>query len=855
MATEKRRRAYAKPSRKPACKRPVIRHHIRKRGQAVLLNVSSLYFFFAVVRERLEELSALITAQHLAWGAAGAAALFAVLRIALPPPRGGARTDWPAKCRTLGLACEAALASVILYKERSFLLSKASPLLARLGIPAQDAGLWLALAVLLAAGAAVFAAYLKSPREPGDSALNRRQKLGLALILLLALAVLLAARRFAYAYYADFLLRAFVAIEILNLAFWFYDPLIYLLSRLIRLPARPAYPPTPSYLNRFAVIGCAHNEEAVIEKLIESVYKNAYPKDCYDVYVICDNCTDGTAERVRRAGGIPMVRETEDKRGKGYALEWMFAILEEKRQAGDAYDAYVILDADNVVNEAYLDAVNSKLNEGHEIVQTYLGCKNPDDTWVSKAHSLSYWLSNVNYQDAHSRMGLSAQMGGTGMVLRPSALDAVGWNTDSLTEDLALTSQYVRVCRRPCAWAHEARLYDEKPLELRASIRQRTRWMQGHMDAAVQHGVSSLFMGVVHMSWLELDMAFYLLRPLLNLIMFATFLIRWFIALFAPASPLNRAFMMTPAAASLLLVFYLLMQVYALYREGYRRSALWIPLGYAYALTWYLPILRGLIKRNEKRWVSTAHTRNMSISEIKDDTTIDEAIGRLHGIDNLHRMTLGQILVKSATITSEQLNAALERQRAGGGHLGEIIVGMQVMSKETLDVYLTLQKSLRDKAETDSLPAERLRLGELLVDAEIITQGQLDDAMAYQKEHNCLLGESLVNTKAMNSDTLATFLNIQRVLDENYLTPQRALHLINGIMRESVSNLGMLLFAGGLISQYQLDVALAHQKEHGGVLGEIIARLGFVNQDHIDALLEIQRSSRAARARKERGAL
>jgi len=617
----------------------------------------------------------------------------------------------------------------------------------------------------------------------------------------------------------------------------------------VRVRVKPAHPPTPTYLNRFAVIGCAHNEEAVIGKLVESIYKNAYPRDRYDLYVICDNCTDGTAERVKQAGAIPMVRTAPDKRGKPLALEWMFDILRRKRETGEVYDAYIILDADNLVNEGYLDAVNSKLNEGHEVIQTYLGCKNPDDTWISMAYSLSYWLSNVNYQDAHARMGLSAQLGGTGMVFRPSVLDEVGWDTDTLTEDLVMTTNYVRARRRPCAWAHDARLYDEKPLTMHASMRQRTRWMQGHIEAGIAHGIPTMVRGIVHMSWLELDAGFYLLRPLLNFIMFVMFMGRWGIALLFPDSPLNQAFLMSPAAATLLLAFYLLMQIHSLYREGYKRSALWIPIGYVFALTWYLPILRGIIKRKERAWVSTEHTRGMSIAEVKDDTTVDEAIGRLDGLDNLHRMTLGQILVKSATITKEQLEAALDQQRTEGGHLGEIILNMRVISKETLDMYLALQESLKKKAENEGLP-ESLRLGDLLLDAKVITQTQLDEAVAYQRTHDCLLGEALVNTQAMSNDTLETFLHIQKVLDENYLTPQRALHLISGIMRESVNNLGMLLFAGGLISRYQLDVALAYQKEHGGVLGEIIVKLGFVNEEHINALLEIQKTNRATREQK-----
>ncbi len=819
-----------------------------------MLNVSSFYLFLAMTKDFLARHLGGITAAQWGLGFAGLCAICALLQASLPAPRSDARIDW-GKALGKPTALFAAMSiGIFVYGKRQIINDwalRAFPWMQNAtGDIQQDlllAGIALAMLVLLPV-------YLLSSKAPNDdSTLSRRQGSGLLLVLLILLSGIVALRMYWYGAFVKVLLTGFIVAEIINCAFWFYDPLVYLLSRLFSLPARPPLHPTPGRMNRFAIIGCAHNEEAVVAKLVESLYATNYPRDCYDLYVICDNCADDTAGAVERAGGIPMVRADAERRGKGYALEWMFGKLAEMRAAGKTYDAYIVLDADNVVNEAYLDAINARMNEGHEILQTYLGCKNPDDTWVSKAYSLGYWLSNVNYQDAHSRMGLSAQMGGTGMVIRPSVLEEIGWHVDSLTEDLVLTARYVALRRRACVWVHDARLYDEKPLALRASVKQRTRWMQGHMDAAIRYGLPGLVNGIGHMSLIEIDMALYLIRPLLNLLMFGCFALRWVIAIAFPASVLNRAFLMTPEAALLLRVFYLLMQVYALFREGYLKYALYIPLCYAYALSWYVPILRGLVKRKERFWVSTAHTRDLGIGEVKEDVAINDALSRLRGIDNLHRMALGQILVKSATITSTQLADALERQRATGGQLGEIILDMQVVSKETLDTYLALQKQLKEKAEEENLADERLRIGDLLVDAGVITAAQLQGAIEYQRMKGCLLGESLVMTKAMSPDMLETFLKIQHILDENYLTPQRALHLINGVMRESVNNLGMLLFAGGLISRYQLDTALAYQAEHGGVIGEIIVKLGFVSQEHIDTLLEIQKVSRQSRTAKEGG--
>ena len=50
--------------------------------------------------------------------------------------------------------------------------------------------------------------------------------------------------------------------------------------------------------NRFAIIVAAHSEEQVLGALIDNLFMLKYPRELYDVYVVADNCTDGTAHRL-----------------------------------------------------------------------------------------------------------------------------------------------------------------------------------------------------------------------------------------------------------------------------------------------------------------------------------------------------------------------------------------------------------------------------------------------------------------------------------------------------------------------------------------------------------------------------
>ena len=108
----------------------------------------------------------------------------------------------------------------------------------------------------------------------------------------------------------------------------------------------------------FAVIVAAHNESAVIGQLVDNLKMLDYPKELYDIFVIADNCTDNTAQIARDCGAIVHERFNDKERGKGFAMEWMFARLFEMKRK---YDAVAIFDADNLVDKRFLLEMNNRL--------------------------------------------------------------------------------------------------------------------------------------------------------------------------------------------------------------------------------------------------------------------------------------------------------------------------------------------------------------------------------------------------------------------------------------------------------------------------------------------------------------
>ena len=72
------------------------------------------------------------------------------------------------------------------------------------------------------------------------------------------------------------------------------------------------FPQSENYC-RAAVIICARNERDAIADTIKDLLENQdYPKDKFDVYVVADNCTDGTADISEKAGAKVIVHNDPD---------------------------------------------------------------------------------------------------------------------------------------------------------------------------------------------------------------------------------------------------------------------------------------------------------------------------------------------------------------------------------------------------------------------------------------------------------------------------------------------------------------------------------------------------------------
>ena len=261
--------------------------------------------------------------------------------------------------------------------------------------------------------------------------------------------------------------------------FWLYQIMVSLCS-LVKIKDKPLQVKKD---HRFMAIIPAHNEEAVVGNLVESLKKQNYNKDLYDIYVIADNCTDNTAKVAKEAGAIVYERFNNSKKTKGYALDWF---LQQKIKEDAPYDAIFVFDADNIVDPDFIKNMNKKLCQGEDVVQGYRDIKNPTDSWITAGYAIFYWTMHRFYHLARYNLGLSPLLNGTGFMVRFDVLKPQGWDTVTLTEDIEFSLKRI-IKGKKLGWATDAIVYDEQPVGFKQSWSQRSRWTVGHMQCIKEY--------------------------------------------------------------------------------------------------------------------------------------------------------------------------------------------------------------------------------------------------------------------------------------------------------------------------------------------------------------------------------
>lgn len=349
----------------------------------------------------------------------------------------------------------------------------------------------------------------------------------------------------------------------------------------------------------FAILIPAHNEEAILATLLESLSSLEYPEELYAVYVVADNCTDRTAEIARKAGCVHVYeRFHEEKRGKGYALQWLLSKLEEDHVA---YDAYVVLDADSIVEPTFLLAMARERAEGALALQASNTVLNTTDSPSTILRWIALTLMNHVRPLGRNGLGCSSTLTGNGMCLSRELLLRYPWQAFALAEDyqyyLTLIEHGERVRYVP-----EAVVRSEMPTTFTQMRTQDVRWESStgrDQQSTWRVTFRLLRAGLKHRDFARLEAVAELLTPPLSLLVSLCLLT--LIASLLLWSPLN---LLLSLILIIGLMYYISTPLYLLHPSLEVYRALLHAPGFVIWKLWVYFVLRRS-KKHTGRWIRT----------------------------------------------------------------------------------------------------------------------------------------------------------------------------------------------------------------------------------------------------------
>jgi len=269
-------------------------------------------------------------------------------------------------------------------------------------------------------------------------------------------------------------------------------------------------------LQRFDFLILAKNEAVVIGDLIDSLKRQNYPAHLLRIFVLADNCLDDTAKIAQAHGAITFINNLPNQNGKGLGLKRLIALRND--YPGPHSDGVIFFDADNVVDPQFTQRINDAYQDHDTIYIGYRGSKNFDNNWTSSGSSILFFREAHFLHHARNHLGLSTHINGTGFMVPNQIIIEAPWSALSLIEDVEFTI-FQLIKNRRIQFVREARFYDEQPLRMDVSFRQRLRWIKGSFQIFFMHGGKLIASMVKRFHFSKLDL-FLWITPLPSFIIY-----------------------------------------------------------------------------------------------------------------------------------------------------------------------------------------------------------------------------------------------------------------------------------------------------------------------------------------------
>lgn len=192
--------------------------------------------------------------------------------------------------------------------------------------------------------------------------------------------------------------------------------------------------------HRFTVMIKARNEEKMIAETIESIRHNKYDQSLVQIIVLAHNCTDNTAGVAKSLGArVIEINSTEEKtKTAGYAMTKGLEALKD-----EDHEFFVMLDADNLLDENFLSAYNDACDAGVEVGRCHESTKNFSKNIYSGMAGLWFLRDSRINGRGRNTLHLNTMLFGGGFLLSHNIVKKYGFEIDGLCDDWELTINYL----------------------------------------------------------------------------------------------------------------------------------------------------------------------------------------------------------------------------------------------------------------------------------------------------------------------------------------------------------------------------------------------------------------------------
>jgi cellulose synthase/poly-beta-1,6-N-acetylglucosamine synthase-like glycosyltransferase len=295
-----------------------------------------------------------------------------------------------------------------------------------------------------------------------------------------------------------------------------------------------------AHFPKVTVLVPAHNEELVIAATAEHILRLNYPKDKVQLIVIADNCSDGTAGRLKALNSKAayrdrdfMVFERSGTGGKSGALNDALAFAK--------HEWICIFDADAAPERNALYFLIEKAMEDPKTYGAVFGrnkARNRGQNFLSKCINLELVTAQRIYHTGLWELFKLGTIPGTNFIVKTDLiLEIGGWDTEAITEDTAISFE-IMTRGQLIALAPQAEAYQQEPEQLSVYLKQRERWAKGNFSVVMEN-IHHLFDRSswrikLHVLYYAASYFWFLLSIIVSDIIIGVNLVYWMIALFKP---------------------------------------------------------------------------------------------------------------------------------------------------------------------------------------------------------------------------------------------------------------------------------------------------------------------------------